>query len=497
MEILGPNNHEEDESLDNVESGESKDSKKKKKKTTKAVLPIKKELAKETKEKQSEKPEEEASEAKGILPDLKETPDSEAENSVEISETEHEVLENELEPNAESMAEEDSVFLGELVIDHSDENQSEILPHDEEIVETPELSDVEHTDENQPETPIINPPVENIFTVSEPEQPADIEPEIAQPVRQESLADTLGNYQHQTGPEFTANMFNPNLNQQPISNETEKDNSKEVNRAAYYGEKRGLHKGVVTGLFFGWWLGRRNRSEQRQMKRDIDLNTASIGEVQDDLTAAKTALNKRVGLLERTQNEFQKAVNRTVQETSKISTRIAELSPFTPKISEITNQSKEVSQPTVEVKKDNKNEEPRSIEDYIAEANKRAENNKTRIESSAWHNIEVDEKTGKLVEKPSFEYGEAFKNEQQQEKLARQAANAQAASQVGATLLSQDPILNYDYNTSNQSRVGQKSNTAPVTMTYVTDQIVKNTTNPAIWAVALLLVIFLIATGIL
>jgi len=37
------------------------------------------------------------------------------------------------------------------------------------------------------------------------------------------------------------------------------------------------------------------------------------------------------------------------------------------------------------------------------------------IEQSAWHNIEVDDKTGRAVEQPSFSYGEAFQEEQKTE----------------------------------------------------------------------------------
>jgi hypothetical protein len=37
------------------------------------------------------------------------------------------------------------------------------------------------------------------------------------------------------------------------------------------------------------------------------------------------------------------------------------------------------------------------------------------FEQSAWHNIEVDNKTGRAVEKPTFSYGEAFRDEQRTE----------------------------------------------------------------------------------
>lgn len=46
-----------------------------------------------------------------------------------------------------------------------------------------------------------------------------------------------------------------------------------------------------------------------------------------------------------------------------------------------------------------------------------------KIESSAWHNIEVDKRTGKAVEDPTLVYGEEFKHEQHQEQLRKQIAD--------------------------------------------------------------------------
>jgi len=47
-----------------------------------------------------------------------------------------------------------------------------------------------------------------------------------------------------------------------------------------------------------------------------------------------------------------------------------------------------------------------------------------RVETSAWHRIEVDKKTGKAVEDPTVAYGEEFQNEQHQEQLRRQIDEA-------------------------------------------------------------------------
>lgn len=51
-----------------------------------------------------------------------------------------------------------------------------------------------------------------------------------------------------------------------------------------------------------------------------------------------------------------------------------------------------------------------------------------KVESSAWHHIEIDKKTGKAVEAPTVAYGEEFKREQHQEQLRRAIDEASISS---------------------------------------------------------------------
>jgi len=52
-----------------------------------------------------------------------------------------------------------------------------------------------------------------------------------------------------------------------------------------------------------------------------------------------------------------------------------------------------------------------------------------RVETSAWHRIEVDKKTGQAVENPELAYGEEFQNEQHQEQLRKQIDEASINSE--------------------------------------------------------------------
>ena len=53
-----------------------------------------------------------------------------------------------------------------------------------------------------------------------------------------------------------------------------------------------------------------------------------------------------------------------------------------------------------------------------------------RVETSAWHRIEVDKRTGKAVENPTLAYGEEFQREQHQEQLRKEIASASVDSET-------------------------------------------------------------------
>lgn len=75
----------------------------------------------------------------------------------------------------------------------------------------------------------------------------------------------------------------------------------------------------------------------------------------------------------------------------------------------VANIAKERAQVTPPSYKDQLPKEAQDIMDRLQPAKDH------HIEQSAWHNIEVDNKTGKAVEQPSFSYGEAFQDEQRTE----------------------------------------------------------------------------------
>lgn len=316
----------------------------------------------------------------------------------------------------------------------------------------------------------------------------------------------------------------------------------------YRAEKRGLSRGVVAGGFTGWWLGRRGNKE---LKREVKATRAELkdrdakieGLVRDRQVESETAKH-RLSVIERTQAEMKKLMQRTwdndvLRRSSRSeaplrATRVVEVPaqpvpesaqpvfepireafkpvyrPFeaAPQTAESmaavrTSVAPEEARPTVQtterVQQAEKPETP--IEDRPITEETYLSPEGRRVEMSAWHRVEIDQKTGKAVEQPAVAYGEAFRQEQQQEKLAADAAKAQTAAQVGMTVLlggtdeTQTPLM------PTSSAPIQKSNLVTQSLKkeaiQAARQIAQQSMSPLTWIVALALVVLLFLTGVL
>ena len=114
------------------------------------------------------------------------------------------------------------------------------------------------------------------------------------------------------------------------------------------------------------------------------------------------------------------------------------------------------------------------------------------LEQSAWHNIEINNKTGRAAEQPSFTYGEAFKDEQKAEanSFDHDGAIATASGQLAVS----SPILN-SVNDADAA-ILNSSQSAPYTQSSIRDRDVLsrdnyNSIDPVLWII-LIVIIFAI-----
>ena len=123
-----------------------------------------------------------------------------------------------------------------------------------------------------------------------------------------------------------------------------------------------------------------------------------------------------------------------------------------------------------------------------------------RVETSAWHRYEVDATTGKLVDNPELAYGKEFKKEQKQERLRTATTDQARATSVGSTILTGVDAADTTQSrqASQQPDTHKTSQKGPaVDAQLISRQLMRRTTDPITWIIALLCVIFLLVIGVL
>lgn len=277
------------------------------------------------------------------------------------------------------------------------------------------------------------------------------------------------------------------------------DHQRELDDTAYYAEKRGVRRGLGTGLLFGWMFGKRGKKKQAlAFKKDLNNKDKQITNLQNNqakfnqridtlANAHKQDVNNKVNLppdkfvgnvgidkapkkyVERVGNVI-KAIPQPVESVTMfkelpsipLNEKARKIANFVPlaaavesapalkdivsaQLEHIEQQSyvehyKESYSPPVGLveqqdKKGHNNESYRptlfktnAIEQVpkVAKVEALTEEQPiaevlyevpegTKVEVSAWHRIELDQKTGKPVSKPEVAYGEEFRQEQRQE----------------------------------------------------------------------------------
>lgn len=530
MESLNPNLPDKDNESGSADSAEL--TKKKKKKTTRAPLPFvtASEVAAKKEQKKNKKNTEEKRQSNEQDVVAQKSSDTSLDALVEQTATESKletISDTELS-RAEDTSEditypEESEYLGELIIDHSDKKSETILPS---VVDETKLNRVAPDIQIENEQVYRNVPGEDpkntseIISASEPifeysprsgimneASVLDSFEATANTVEQDSKDDQVRQIAHEqalaTSGIDASNMINPSeySRDQEYYSTVQPTNEIEARQKSYEAPKR-LEKhtsssNVTTWPLFGWWFGRRGRSRaERVIQQAVIDNNEAIKQATFDIKREKELSNRRISLLERTQYELNRALSKTKREIENVRSNISEQAyqpkyhEFDSKVTASTVPSLEIyDQPKVEEVSNTDNKEPK-ITDNI-------------VETSAWHRIELDKKTGHLVEKPSVEYGKEFAHEQNQEKLSHKVSVATTATHLGATLFASNMSTSSGSmgshsksgnSTHNQSKSGTDLGQE---FAYMGRQVISNTKNPSTWLIAFVILLLLIALGIL
>ncbi len=207
---------------------------------------------------------------------------------------------------------------------------------------------------------------------------------------------------------------------------------REHNNALYRAEKTGQNRGVAAGLVAGWWLGR--RFLRKKMTREFAAKTKEqdkkINQTETTLHFSQEEQAKQRSEIERQRlelNRYQAAVSSQQAERTRAAalaggtlSRVAERHPGAPEQRERREQQPVVQRPEqAQVQPNRVALEPQS-ENQVAVPPEHV------IQSSAWHHIEVDTRTGRPVETPSFQYGQEYYRERAQEAMPIAQRNAAA-----------------------------------------------------------------------
>lgn len=477
-------------------TGESDTSKKKKKSRRRVPLPVETEQTKAEQQSEEKQPKKDKTETpKEEISDPKTKPE---EQDAKPEQTDAETSEPLELPEVDDSTEtdEETPFLGELVIDHSEEV-------DEEPIELPEAQPIE--EEAAPALDLA-PSDELLRANDEPEveptpEPTPSAPEAAEPDVRQSVLPPAPERSYMT-PDVRA-MFDPNAWHASDFEPEPMVAASEAHKRALRAEKRGLSRGVVSGGVVGWWLGRRSGRKQAEAHEQILVtHEATIKRLESQQYSQAAIAEKRQNAFMRAQQELRskldRAWNKQLQPEQSAPLQAVEMPVLN---QEVPSQQTPEARPrmTFEAPMQPAPEQaPEQMQEQGAEEQLVAAPEGHRYESSAWHRVEVDEKTGRAVEHPQAEYGQAFKGEQRSERLAREAAQAQTAAQLAMTFAAaNDTVIQPAPLEQVQSKPASQWQQALQDTDYIKAQLVQQTTSPVTWAIAFTIVVLLALTNVI
>ncbi|HEY4160656.1 MAG TPA: hypothetical protein VGM08_01205 [Candidatus Saccharimonadales bacterium] len=189
---------------------------------------------------------------------------------------------------------------------------------------------------------------------------------------------------------------------------------REANEQAYYAERTGQNRGLVTGLLVGGAYV--HFKDKRREKKTAKAHQEQVRKLQDAQEAQTWAAK------EQTQKQTE-----TVRQLESVEARLAaaekrpQFQSLPPaEAARLAEQQRREWLPAQGV--------PEAQQPHAAEqsAEQLAIPPEHRIESSAWHHIEIDARTGRPVETPTFMYGREYYRERAHESTPLAQRNAAA-----------------------------------------------------------------------
>lgn len=186
--------------------------------------------------------------------------------------------------------------------------------------------------------------------------------------------------------------------------------------AEYYAARAGQSRGFVTGLFVaGVWGHFRRKGLKKQFNKVFKHQEKQISQLREDQHFYNEAQQQR-------QAEDERRLAATQRQLTTVERQLH------------GKESNQLKQPELQVSQPGYKERPvphRQDPEVVEQLNVPAEH---RLETSAWHTIEIDTRTGRPVEQPSFAYGHEYYQERAHEAPPVDQRNAAAGEVVLAAM---------------------------------------------------------------
>lgn len=343
--------------------------------------------------------------------------------------------------NPETPSEISEASQGESLSEDSGENLSDLDNQDDveaaQADEGPEAEE-DQQDQHQAPQPII-PPIptrQNTSSNTQPSQPP--QPPQAPPTQPTVTPSPA------PAPPVNPNIvnpqpINPNVSPStPISSPNVIYSQGDIDDAEARGTRRGSARSALLGLAVGFVLGRRGKKglkkEINASNEELKKQAEEIKRLHDEQERAKAEFTKLARDTEQHTNEFTLEKPADVLKRVFIAGQIAkEQAPAGAESrARVRYEIDDRGNLTIERSDQQKSKEAQAK--VFPELDQYEVPNDRRVEMSSWHRIEVDKKTGQIVENPSLEYGEEFKYEQKQERSPKDNTKQVGALPVGAVV---------------------------------------------------------------
>ena len=422
-----------------------------------------------------------------------------------------------------------------LVFNRQPEQQAQQGPREP---EEPDAETLEPEADNGGEVPPNEPPENSPFSPDEPEEPESSQttttatnsarqtpqtPPRPTPTPNQPLPPQPNTYQSTPNTQYAYAQnipTNPNYNVIPPVPTPPNPNvlpapgasapnlvatKQDVENAVYYAHRAGRRQGVLAGLIVGGGYEhfkhrRREKREQKRLKVE-DRKRAQQQASQEFFTRQQSQeLDSTKRSAEQAQVALQQAERRPnlpAPEQHALLTQGAERVSKTGETSErkFVSKLEKILPKRFEKKAPNTPEVPEQLE--IPKEH--------HIETSAWHTIEVDSRTGKAVENPTFAYGHEYYHERAQEATPRDDNRNAAAGEVAlvaAALSSSDqsqgvpPLASGQYRGGSSPSASTSKDASQNTASSKTKSALQNSGPLWPWIVAFVVVVVLIIAAL-